>query len=575
MTNEDGSIWIVFNGEIYNFRELRAILEKRGHKFRTNSDTEAIIHLYEDHEGDCVRYLNGMFAFAIWDSARHRLMLARDRLGKKPLVYALSPTALTFASEIGALLQGTPEPRELDVEALDLYLALHYVPNPWTMLKGIRKLEPAHYLLCEKGDVRINRYWDLDFTTKFEGTLEDAAASVRSLFEDSVRRRLISDVPLGAFLSGGVDSSAVVATMARASSRPVRTFSVGFDDDAYGELPYAREVAERYGTEHNELRVKPDTVGILPRLVEHYGEPFGDSSAVATYYLSKFARESVTVALSGDGGDELFGGYPWYVDVPRHAALAGAYLRNGSSALVAAVRERNGRGALGAIRGAALGLKVAMDGWRAPSTALLRYTAAYGKRERCALYTGDLRAALEPRDVAAELVAELYARQRRTDTVARMLDVDHHLYLPGDILVKMDIASMANSLEVRSPFLDYRLVDLAASLPSSMKVRRGASKRVLRKALAELLPVGILKRPKVGFGLPIDEWMRGELYEFARDALLDSTAKSRGLFDARTVERLLNYHKKGIRNDGRQLWVLLVFEVWCRGVFDHSKGLAA
>lgn len=566
--NEDETIWIVFNGEIYNFLELRESLVKKGHLFKTNTDTEAIVHLYEEYGIECLQHLNGMFAFAIWDQANQRLFLARDRLGKKPLVYALTENALTFSSEIQSLLKDPTVPRTLDLEALDLYLTLLYVPSPWTMFKGVRKLPPAHYLLWEKGEVRISRYWDVKFNPRSNYSEAEAIAEIRALLEDSVRRRLISDVPLGAFLSGGLDSSTIVALMTKLTGRSVRTFSIGFDDDAYGELPYAREVAKRFNTEHHELLVQPKMVEILPLLVRHYGEPFGDGSAVPTYYVSQLAGQSVKVVLSGDGGDEVFGGYPWYVNTFRHGDLARSYLRDGVRSMRTAWQKRQFRPILGAVKGTAIGLGVALRGWQDEAQAFERLITFFGTAQRQRLYTNDTQAALIGGQSPSALIHTIFARQNSDYFLNRMFYTDHHLYLPDDILVKVDIASMANSLEVRSPFLDYRLIELSASLPPEMKVQGKATKRILRKVVADLVPESILNRPKVGFGIPVDRWMRGELYPMACDLLQDQTARTRGLFEPQMIEKMLHHHKDDLVNYGYQLWPLLFFEVWCREYLD-------
>ena len=562
--NEDETVWIVYNGEIYNVPELRQDLRKRGHVFRSNSDTEVIVHLYEDQGIECLQELNGMFAFAIWDERCQRLFLARDRLGKKPLVYALTNESITFASEIAAVLQNPAIQREVDPEALDLYLTLAYVPSPWTMLKTIRKLPAGHFLICERGDVAIRRYWDVHFATRQDYSETQAAYEVRTLLEDSVRRRLMSDVPLGAFLSGGIDSSTITAIIAQQSGTPVSTFSIGFDDDLNGELPYARQVARQYGTDHHEMLVRPRMVDVLPRLVHHYGEPFGDSSAVATYYLSQLASQSVKVALSGDGGDEVFGGYTWYVDASRSDQLARGFLRNGLKAAIDAWHNRRPRRLLGAMKGTAVGLAVAARCYQDPKFAFERSTTYFAREQRRQLYTPELRVALAKLQRPLDIVGDTLARQNGSHFLNRLFYVDHHLYLPDDILVKVDIASMANSLEVRCPFLDYRLVEMCASLAPAMKVRGGTTKRILRRAVADLVPEGILGRPKVGFALPVDRWMREDLRAMASDLLLDSGARSRSLFAPEEVRRLLERHTAGVDSNGQKLWMLLFFELWCR-----------
>jgi len=571
--NEDDTISIVFNGEIYNFPELRETLLKQGHRFKTNSDTEVIVHLYEEHGVDCLRHLNGMFAFALWDAPRQRLFLARDRLGKKPLVYALTGKSLSFASEIAALLEDRSIPREIDLEALDLYLALTYVPSPWTMIKAVRKLPPAHYLTWEKGATTIKRYWDVAFEPRNHVSEAEAAAEIRSLLEDSVQRRLISDVPLGAFLSGGIDSATIVALMTRLTGRPVRTFSIGFDDDAYGELGYARQVAERYGAVHTELSVRPRMVDVLPKLVRHYGEPYGDGSSVPTYYVSKLAGQSVKVVLSGDGGDEVFGGYPWYVAASRHGDLARAFVRDGVQAVRSAWYNRELRPGLGAAKGTAMGLGVAIKGWRNPPQAFERLITFFAARDRQRLYTAEVAQACAGKSLPSELVQAAMHRHNGADFLNQMFYTDHQLYLPDDILVKVDIASMANSLEVRAPFLDYRLVELSASLPARMKVDGTATKRILRQVASDLLPETVLNRPKVGFGLPIDRWMRDDLHGMACDLLLDPSAHVRPLFRSVTVRTLLEQQRSGTARNGYKLWLLLFFELWCREVLAGTSNL--
>lgn len=568
--NEDERIWIVFNGEIYNFLELRELLEKKGHSFKTNTDTEAIVHLYEEYGPECLQYLNGMFAIAIWDETRQRLLLARDRLGKKPLLYALTDRSLTFGSEISALLKDPAVPRTLDQEALDLYLALLYVPSPWTMFQGVRKLPPAHYLLWEGGNLQIKQYWDVKFSPCEHYTEAGAVEEIRALLEDSVQRRLVSDVPLGAFLSGGIDSSAIVALMTKITGQPVRTFSIGFDDDAYGELPYAREIANRFQTEHHELLVQPKMVEILPHLVRHYGEPFGDGSAVPTYYVSQLASQSVKVVLSGDGGDEVFGGYPWYVSARQHGALANAYIHDGVRAARVAWQKGRLRPILGAVKGTVLGLGTAWRGWQDEVRAYERLITFFSSDQRERLYTDETRRALMARQLPSQLIRSIFSRQNGDDFLNRMFYTDHHLYLPDDILVKVDIASMANSLEVRSPFLDYRLVELSAKLPAAMKVQGTTTKRILRKVVADLLPDSILNRTKVGFGIPVDRWMRRELYPMARDLLQDQTARTRGLFRPQAIETMLAHHKEYVTSYGYQLWLLLFFELWCREFLDAA-----
>ncbi len=577
ISNENETVWIVFNGEIYNFPELRHDLERRGHRFRTHTDTEVIVHLYEEYGVDCLQRLNGMFAFALWDEPRRRLFLARDRLGEKPLVYSLRPAGLTFASEIQAVLCDPTVPRELDLQALDLYLTLLYIPAPWMIFRHIRKLRPGHYLLCEDGQVRVERYWDVDFSHKVSMPAPEIRETVRRLLSDSVRRRLISDVPVGAFLSGGIDSSTVVALMSQVSPTPVRTFSVGFEGDDFQneELPYARLIAERYETHHQELWVRPQMAAILPKLVRHYGEPFGDGSALPTYFISQAARQHVKVVLTGDGGDELFGGYGWY---PRFASfnlyreLAQTW-RDGLERSATCLRSRRLWHALGAIKGS-----VWWSGWLArmqwdPVARFGQQTAFFHRDLRRRVYMVEVRNALRPFD-PLQVYYDRNGHNPGREALDRIFYLDHTTYLPDDILTKVDIDSMASSLETRPPFLDHRLVEFAASLPASAKVNNGRTKVLLRQVVADLLPSEILARPKVGFGLPMRRWMQaGELHDLAADLLRDRPFRQRGLFDPVTVETMLRDHENGKHDYGHQLYQLLVFELWARAILDKPASV--
>ncbi len=573
ISNEDETIWIVFNGEIYNFPELRQELVQQGHLFRTNTDTEVIVHLYEEHGVDCLQHLNGMYAFALWDEPRQRLFVARDRLGEKPLVYSLRPDGLTFASEIQSVLRDPEVLREFDLQALDLYLTLLYIPAPWTIFKHIRKLPPGHYLLAENGQVTIQRYWQLDFGHKTALSTAEAGEAILHLLEDSTRRRMISDVPLGAFLSGGIDSGAVVALMSRVSPQPVRTFSVGFEGNDYtnDELPYARRMADRYGTRHEELWVRPHMADVLPKLVRHYGEPFGDGSAIPTYYISQAARQHVTVVLTGDGGDELFGGYGWY---QRFAAFdlrreLGQTWGDGLRRSTGYLRSLDPWRALGTVKGAAAWTGHLMQMQRNPVTRYGQQTAYFQDDLRQRIYTAQVRNSLGPID-PLRVYHDRNGQATGWESLDRIFYLDHTTYLPDDILAKVDIASMACSLETRPPFLDHRLVELAASLPVSTKVSDGQTKVLLRQVVTDLLPQEILERPKVGFGLPMRQWMQaGELHDLAADLLHDQTFRQRGLFSGAAVAEMFSQHHHGERDYGHQLYQLLVFELWARAMLDQ------
>ncbi|MCL4294785.1 MAG: asparagine synthase (glutamine-hydrolyzing) [Anaerolineae bacterium] len=568
MSNEEGSIWIVYNGEIYNFLELRQELIQAGHRFATRTDTEVIIHLYEQYGLDCLQYLNGMFAFAIWDQPRQRLFLARDRLGQKPICYALMPWGLVFGSEIYALLQDPAVPRELDYEAIDLYLALMYVPSPLTIFKAIRKLRPGHYLIWENDQVSIRRYWDIPYGVKRDISEEEAAEELCFLLKDAVRRRLISDVPLGAFLSGGIDSSIVVAVMSGLMSEPVKTFSIGYTSESQNELGYAWQLAQRYQTDHHEFIVEPQLVDILPKLSQHYGEPFGDESAVATYYVSKVARQSVTVALSGDGGDEAFGGYIRCISALHPLELIPGHLRNGLHSFTHNIRRGDVRLMFGALRGTVRGVSSALGELNHPLLAFANRMTFLSNSMRQRLYSNDFQRQLCINGIPW-IVRNLSADKKHWDVLDKMFYLDQSIYLPDDILVKVDIASMANSLEVRSPLLDYRVVELSASLPPQMKIRNGETKYIFRRTFGNLLPPEILKREKMGFSIPIDEWIRDDLYPMTLELLTDRSACERGLFNQAWIKEMLERHKNGIGNYARQLWLLLNFEIWYRSVGDR------
>jgi asparagine synthase (glutamine-hydrolysing) len=564
--NEDRTVAVVLNGEIYNYRELRRDLQRRGHDLRTHGDTEVIVHLYEEFGADCVERLEGMFAFALWDTRRRRLLLARDRLGKKPLLYAERAGALSFASELTALLADRDVPRDLDADALDCYFTYQYVPAPLTAFQAVRRLPPGSTLTYEEGRVSIERYWRLRYEPRQVPETPELHEEILRLIRQAVTDRMISDVPLGAFLSGGIDSATVVAAMAEASPEPVRTFSIGFEEEDWNELPNARLIAERFSTAHEELIVKPDLVSIIPKVARHYGEPFADPSSVPSFYVSEMARRGVTVALNGDGGDENFAGYHRYVTALRTHRIG--------SLLPGPIRR--GIGALGA-RSDPHG-----DPTRAVNRARrLARSLALSDRDRYArgmeLFAADQRTRLY-----GEGFAERLGRQRdprlledtwddgsADDLVNQMLEVDVNTYLPDDLLVKVDIASMAYSLEARSPLLDHRLLEFTAGLPGSQKVRGTERKVVMREALRGWIPDRILDGPKRGFGLPmVGRWFRGDLRSYITDVLTDPATLGRGYFNGDYVRELLSRHQDGSRDNSMQLWSLLMFEIWQREVVD-------
>lgn len=556
MSNEDGTVRVVFNGEIYNFQALRRELLASGHTLTTRSDTEVIPHLYEALGTGFPSRLRGMFALALWDGSRRRLILARDRLGKKPLVYAELADGLAFASELGALLQDPSVRREIDLEALDAYLHCQAIPSPRTIYRAVRKLPPGHLLVWEKGAARVERYWSLHFRPKTEESVPEIRRRIRDLLDESVRLRLESDVPLGVLLSGGIDSTAVAAVMAQHLTRPVQTFCVGFEEEGYSELPQARRLAERIGALHHEAVVKLDPAALLPVLARHYGEPFADKSAVPSYYVTKMAGQELKVVLSGDGGDEAFAGYPRYLSSRLGAAWS--WLPAGRRRLA----EPLLRGALSSGSGTATG-RLSRHGLEAlaPSAKSVLFPEFFPGYRLGALYRVEVR-----RAVGAAWEEEMLARWRALpddlDDLDAGLALDYGLYLPETLLVKMDIASMANSLEVRSPFLDHVLLEYAASIPGSLKVTGGIGKAILRESLADLLPPEILHGPKRGFSAPVGSWLRGPLRSYAEELLL---LQPRGLpefFHPEAVRRLWDAHQAGRENHAMRLWALLVFEVW-------------
>ncbi len=569
MTNEDCSIVIIYNGEIYNFQSIKADLEARGHVFRTASDTEVIVHLYEEKGESCVEDLRGMFAFAIWDERNRTLFLARDRLGQKPLFYRAADGGITFGSELKAILADPSVPRRANPVALDRYLTYQYVPHPMTMFDGILKLPPAHFGVWREGQLRVKRYWIPDFDREEPGDEATCVEKTRALLDEATRLRMIADVPLGAFLSGGMDSSITVALMARASSAPVKTFSIGFREKKFNETEYARLIAERYSTEHTEFVVEPKCLEVLADLAWHYDEPFADSSAIPTWYVSKLTAEKVKVALSGDAGDEDFAGYPRYRAVrlaaiyDRLPGLAKALFRPGIWAkLPVSVEQKS-------LRRRAKKLVLALN--LPPDERYLTWIAIYDEARKGALYDPRFAEGLAGGGRAIDFILDEYARSPHRDFVSRTSFVDLMTYLPCDLLTKVDIASMAHSLEVRSPFLDHKVVETAVAMPLSLKMRRLKGKYVLKKAFADLLPRPIMTRPKMGFGVPISRWFRTELAPFVSHILLDPKALSRGYFRAEAVKTLIDEHTGGVFDHGYRLWALVMLELWHRTFIDERR----
>ena len=564
ISNEDGSIWIVFNGEIYNFCELRDDLVARGHTFQTQTDTEAIVHLYEEYGEACVERLRGMFGFAIWDRRERKLFLARDRVGKKPLHYSLAGDTLVFGSEIKSLLQHPDVARDVNIEAISDFLSFGYVPDPQTAFRGITKLPPGHTLTFKNGRLSTRCYWDFDYRQADEA--EDGrderyyVERLRELIAESVRLRLVSDVPLGAFLSGGIDSSTVVAMMARQMDRPVKTFSIGFSESSFDELHHARITARHFNTDHHEFVVTPDVCKIVEEIVWHHDEPFGDVSSIPTYMVSKMAREHVTVILSGDGGDELFAGYERYlIDRDRRVfeRIPGFIRRN--------LMLRASRALPRAVYGKNFLRNVALEG-DARYVDSLSYFDEDAKRE---LLSAEIRRALGGRDSSSGF-RQLLNVPHSAKHIDRLLYLDSKTYLPGDILTKVDRMSMAHSIEARVPLLDHRLIEFVETIPASMKLRGRMTKHILKQAVRGLVPDQIIDRPKQGFGVPIAKWFNNELRDMLHDTLTDSRTRQRGYFNHQSVEAILDEHVRGRRDNSRHLWGLLTLELWQRTFIDNN-----
>lgn len=557
VANEDGSVWVVFNGEIYNYQELRADLIARGHRFRTNSDTETLVHLYEEKGAEGLSLLRGMFAFCIWDARERKLLLARDRFGKKPLYYAALPEGLYFASELKCL-RAAGAPLEEDRDALRLYFQFGYIPDPFSAFRGIRKLSAGGWLEYRMdGGMREGRYWRMpEFQPGEAQRIGEAEtrARLREKFDEAVRMRMIADVPLGAFLSGGIDSSLVVSSMALQSPDPVKTFSIGFEEARYNELEYAALVAKQYRTDHHEILVRPDSVDLISKLAWHFDEPFGDSSAIPTYIVSEFAARRVKVALSGDGGDEFFAGYPTLGNVERFQALDGVprALRKVAWWTASALPYS----AYGKTRLRVMGAPTALDRYFESN-----YTS-YFLRERMLRPEWTLRGGAD----ALRALLPDYFPPASGDTFAFAQYFEAAANLTGDMLVKVDRASMAASLEVRCPLLDHELAEFAASIPLAWKLRNGAGKRILLDALGDRLPKALLTRPKMGFGVPLDDWFRGPLREFTWDTLAGPRFAARGIVDPAFVRYLLEEHQSGRRSNHHQIYQLLMLELWRRNL---------
>ena len=560
MSNEDGTVQMVFNGEIYNYQTLRRRLEGRGHQFATDGDGESILHLYEDYGADCFNHLNGMFAIGIWDAKRTRFVLARDRIGQKPLYYAVKDNRLVFGSELKSLATVEGICEEIDPAAIDEFLTYQYVPHPGTIWKGVRKLAPGHMAFFENGQLSVHRYWNFDpsIETPIDG--ETACEHLRELLTDSVRIRMQSDVPLGAFLSGGIDSSLITAIANEHCESSIRTFSIGFPVADFDETAYAAEVAKHLGTQHQRFEVKPSGVDVIDKLVWHYDEPFGDSSAVPTWYLSELTKSEVTVALSGDGGDELFAGYERYRALWLSNQLRSLFPvhKIPGLRLIQKLPDTNRRKSL--VRRAKRFLE-ALD--QPPARRYLNWLQIFPESLRASIYTDSLLEAL-PGDDPFDFLESAWTQSAGRDLVTRASTADLLTYLPCDLCTKVDIASMAHGLEVRQPLLDHRIVEFAASLPVNLKFRGKRGKLILQDAFGSMIPKAIFTRKKMGFGIPIANWFRDELKPMVHDTLLAEDAKISPYLRQDSIAQLVRAHESNEQNHGYRLWNLLILEKWLR-----------
>lgn len=558
---------IVFNGEIYNFQEKRAELEQLGYQFRSHSDTEVILALYDRYGKNCLQHLRGMFAFAIYDEQERMFFAARDRVGKKPFKYFFDGKTLIFASELKAILTQPEYVREPDFVAIHHYLTLQYVPAPLTGFVGIMKLPPAHSLTLDlkTGDLTTECYWQLNYSEKLDLSEDEWKKRIIDTLEESVKLRMISDVPIGAFLSGGVDSSAVVALMARNSDRPIKTFSIGFKEEKYNELPYAKRVAEAFGTDHTEFIVEPHAIELLPMLVRQYEEPYADSSALPTYYVSKLTREHVTVALNGDGGDENFAGYS------RYSAFQISTLLDHFDPINRAMGKPLSRLLARKIR------NTFFDRLNRFSESLsadyrrryLSYTAYFTNEQKAALYTDEFKKKVCSTDTY-DLIASRFLESGSSNRTEQAVYADFATYLPEDLLVKVDIATMAVSLEGRSPFLDHELLELSAKIPFGLKLKGLNNKKyILKEALRGIVPDEVMDRPKMGFGIPIDHWFRNELKDYTREKLLDGELVRRTIVRREAVEAILDRHTGTNINFSPHIWALLTLELWFEEYFPN------
>lgn len=577
MSNEDETIWLVMNGEIYNFRELRPNLEQKDHKFRTFSDTEVIVHLYEEVGLEFFKYLRGMFGLALWDAKRERLVVARDRIGEKPLFVRREPGRFLFASELKSILQISDVPRQLNMAALGEYLALGYVPAPLTLLEGIESVLPGQYLVVENGSITACEYWDVPRPTENARTEGEWIELLREKLLETVKAQLVSDVPLGAFLSGGIDSSTIVAAMARLSDRPVKTYSIGYgdDDSYYNELAYAKIVAKAFGTDHHEIIVRPEVSDLLPKLMWHMDQPIADSACLTTYLVSRLARESVTVILSGVGGDELFGGYRRYLGNTLrqwHKRLPGPIRRRLLPALLKHVSQDRGSAWKDYARYAAAFLKTAELPAVERYMSYVTLLSAEAQKE-LVVRSGNTDSALN--GAAAAALQKHFAKYPESDDLNRIIYADLKTSLPDDLLAMTDRMSMAASIECRAPLVDYQLVEMTNDIPSSMKIRGFTLKYLLKKVVAPWLPPEVINRKKRGFGAPVGSWLRRDLQPLVSDLLSEEAVRRRGLFQWSAVKNLLTAHQEQKSDHTDHIFALIALEIWCRIYLDRGDWQSA
>ena len=560
MSSADGKIWITFNGEIYNFMELRQDLKQKGYQFRSKSDTEVLIYLYREFGDHCVDYLRGMFAFAIWDKDHRRMFLARDRVGKKPLYYYTDGKTLIFGSELKAILEDDSVVRQINYQAVADYFKYLYIPDPKTIYENIHKLEAGHFMICDRKGIRKEQYWDVSFAGPRTTCFEDACEQLLGTIEESVRLRMISDVPLGAFLSGGIDSSLVVDLMSQQSNTPVTTCSIGFDSEMYDEVRYAGIVAEKFNTDHHEFTVRENAADIIPKLPGYFDEPFADSSAVPTFFVSKLARQKVTVALAGDGGDENFAGYQKYSMDDVENRLRSKFSPGVRKTVFPVVADFMAMWHFRLMqRGKSLMTTLSND----PDYGFFLSNTEFEDRLWKKTVNADTLRKIGGYD-PFEVTRRHYNKSDAPDHFSKILYTDLKTYLNGDILVKVDRMSMAHSLEVRAPLLDHHVIEFAASLPLWMKYHQGEKKHILKEIFKDRLPHSILYRKKMGFSVPLGEWFRSEIKALATETLLDKSAHINAFFKPIAVKKIWNQHQNRSRNHGTILWALLMFELWAQ-----------